>query len=108
MVDGEIVKLEVAWSECRSSNVLDEYRQLQTELKNTKSRTNQLQTELKSTKNETNRLQKENAKTLKNLYETQKKAAKLDKELKNVKDGWSFKIGRMITWLPRKIKGFLK
>ena len=36
MADGEIVKLEVTWSECQSSNVLDEYRQLQAELKNEK------------------------------------------------------------------------
>lgn len=43
VVDKEIVKLEVAWSECRSSNVLDEYRQLQAKLKNSKNKTNQLQ-----------------------------------------------------------------
>ena len=59
VVDGEIVKLEVAWSECRSTNVLDECRQ----------------------------------------------AVKLDKELQSIKNGWSYKIGKMITWLPSKIKG---
>lgn len=91
VVDGETVKLEVTWSECQSSNVLDEYRQLQAELKNLNNRTNQLQ--------------KTNAKILKELNETQRKAEKLDKELKNVKNGWSYKIGKMITWLPSKIKG---
>ena len=89
VVDGEVIKLDVAWSECRSSNVLDEFRQLQVELKNSKNKTNQLQ--------------KANAKTLKELNETQRKAAKLDKELQNVKNGWSFKIGRIITYIPRKI-----
>ena len=89
VVDGEIVKLDVTWSECRSSNVLDEYRQLQAELK--------------SSNNKTDKLQKANAKTLQDLNETQRKAAKLDKELQNVKNGWSFKIGRMITYIPRVI-----
>ena len=120
VVDGEIVKLEVAWSECRSSNVLDEYRQLQAKLKNSKNRTIQLQVELKNSKNRTNQLQIElknlnnkndqlrmtNAKTHKDLNETQRKAAKLDKELQSVKSGWSYKIGRMVTWVPRKIKVF--
>ena len=54
VADGEIVKLEVTWSECQSSNVLDEYRQLQAELKNEKNKTNQLQAELKSSNNKTN------------------------------------------------------
>ena len=43
VADGEFVQLEVAWSECRSSNVLDEYRQLQTELRNSNNKANQLQ-----------------------------------------------------------------
>lgn len=103
VVDGETVKLEVTWSECQSSNVLDEYRQLQAELKNSKNKTNQLQAELKSSNNKTDQLQKANAKTLQELNETQRKAAKLDKELQNVKNGWSFKIGRMITYIPRII-----
>ena len=34
------------------------------------------------------------------------KRAKL--ELQNVKNGWSFKTGRVITWLPRKIKNLFK
>ena len=103
VVDGETVKLEVTWSECQSSNVLDEYRQLQAELKNSKNKTNQLQAELKSSNNKTDQLQKASAKTLQDLNETQRKAAKLDKELQNVKNGWSFKIGRMITYIPRVI-----
>ena len=108
VADGEIVKLEVGWSECRSSNVLDEYRQLQTELKNSNNKINQLQVELKSLNYKTDQLQKANAKTLKNLNETKRKDAKLDKELQNIKNGWSFKIGRVITWVPRKIRWLLK
>ena len=104
VVDGEIVKLEVVWSECQSSNVLDEYRQLQAKLKNSKNKTNQLQMELKNLNYKTDQLQKANAKTLKNLNETQRKAAKLVKELQSVKNGWSYKIGRMVTWVPRIIK----
>ena len=79
VADGENVRLEVTWSECRSSNVLDEYRQLR----------------------------KANARILKELNEAQRKAAKLDKELLSVKSGWSYKIGKMITWLPKKIKSGL-
>ena len=34
--------------------------------------------------------------------------AKLQRELNSIKNGWSFKIGRVITWLPRTIRGLLK
>ena len=36
--DGEVIRLEMAWSECQSSNVLDELRQLQANLKNANSK----------------------------------------------------------------------
>ena len=29
------------------------------------------------------------------------------RELENIKNGWSFKIGRVITWLPRKARELL-
>ena len=50
------------------------------------------------------------AETEKKLRETQQKITQLEraktkaeKELNNVKNGWSFKIGRIITYIPRKI-----
>ena len=53
-------------------------------------------------------LEKEKSKVLEKLEKTQSKADKLSNELKNVKNGWSFRIGTVVTWIPRKIKGFLK
>lgn len=29
-------------------------------------------------------------------------------QINDIKSGWSFKIGRVITFLPRKIRGFLE
>ena len=52
-------------------------------------------------------LEKKSAKIAKTLETEETKAAKLTTELRNVKNGWSFRIGRVITWLPRKIKGLL-
>lgn len=34
---------------------------------------------------------------------SKKKIQVLEKEVENIKKGWSFRIGRIITWLPRKI-----
>ena len=36
---------------------------------------------------------------------SKKKIQALEKELENIKKGWSFRIGRIITWLPRLIMG---
>jgi len=36
---------------------------------------------------------------------SKKKIQVLEKEVENIKEGWSFRIGRLITWLPRKILG---
>lgn len=36
------------------------------------------------------------------------KAQRLAREIENVKAGWSFKIGRAITFIPRQIKKYLK
>ena len=36
---------------------------------------------------------------------SKKKIQVLEKEVENIKKGWSFRIGRVITWLPRKILG---
>ena len=42
------------------------------------------------------------------LKQSQGKAQRLARELNNVKTGWSFKIGRIITYVPRKIKNLLE
>ena len=41
------------------------------------------------------------------LSETQNKAELLNLELKNIKSGPSFKVGRAITYIPRKVRGWL-
>ncbi len=53
-------------------------------------------------------LEKEKTNTIEKLKRSQNKADSLANELKNVKNGWSFRIGRVVTWIPRKIKGLLK
>ena len=53
-------------------------------------------------------LEKDKLNTSEKLSKEQRKVAQLYNELKNVKNGWSFKIGRVITWAPRKIRGLLK
>ena len=52
---------------------------------------------IKLFKNETEDAKKE-------LQRSKKQAANLSRDLKNVKNGWSYKIGRKITWLPRKLR----
>jgi hypothetical protein len=88
--DGETLRIYTEWSECRSSNVLDEYRQLQADLK--------------TADNKVKRLEKDRAETVRQLDKERELTKKLKKELENIKRGWSFKIGRVITYLPRKLK----
>lgn len=88
--DGETLRIYTEWSECRSSNVLDEYRQLQANLK--------------TADNKVKRLEKDRAETVRQLDKERELTKKLKKELENIKRGWSFKIGRVITYLPRKLK----
>ncbi len=85
--DGEVVRFDVTWSECRSNHVLDELHKLQ-------------QAKAEAVK--------KMAEAQQSLKKKQKETAKAKQELKNVKSGWSYKIGRVITWLPRKIKCVLK
>ena len=106
--DGEEVKLEVKWTECQTSNVLDEYRQLQTDLKKANSNVITTEAALRNAKDEIVKSDQEKQKIAKTLEKAKQKNAKLERELKNVKNGWSFKVGRIITWLPRKIKSFFK
>lgn len=40
--------------------------------------------------------------------ETEDKIRKLSKELYDIRHGYSFCIGRMVTWLPRKLRGGIK
>lgn len=50
--DGEEILLEMAWSECQSPNVLDEYRQLQSNLKQANDKVRVTETALKIAKSE--------------------------------------------------------
>ncbi len=85
--NGEVVYFETAWSECRSSSVLDEYRQLERSKAEALKKLDKVQQELKK---------------------KQAEAEKTKRELKRLKSGWSYRSGRVITWLPRKIKEWFK
>ena len=63
---------------------------------------------LGDTQQKVDNLEKEKTNTIEKLKKSQNKADNLANELSNVKNGWSFRIGRAVTWIPRKIKGFLK
>lgn len=56
-------------------------------------------------KNEDNKQEKQ-LKT--DLTKTQKELKKYKKQLEDVKSGYSFRIGRVITFIPRKIRGGIK
>ncbi len=59
-----------------------------------------LQEKLKQEQNETKKL-------LLRLDKLEKENSKTKKQLQDIKNSVSFKFGRIITWLPRKLKGFL-
>ena len=42
------------------------------------------------------------------MTKTQKELKKYKKQLEDVKSGYSFRIGRVITFIPRKIRGGIK
>jgi hypothetical protein len=48
VADGEVVTLDLCWSECQSPSVLDEYRQLQMNLKNANAKISSLETALRN------------------------------------------------------------
>ncbi len=113
--DGEVIKLEVTWSECQSSNVLDEYKKLQADLKAKNREVLSAESALKNANGKIKQLEQAKTAAIKKLdreiikaeerlKKTQEESVKLKRELESVKNGWSFKIGRILTWLPRKLK----
>ena len=48
VIDDEIVTLDLAWSECRSMSLLDEFRQIQTSLRNTNAKVSTTEDALKN------------------------------------------------------------
>jgi len=64
--------------------------------------------QLKEEKEKYTQLTKRNEEAQKNLKQTKKQAETVSRELNNVKSGWSFKTGRIITFVPRKIRDWLK
>ena len=67
-------------------------------LSNTQAKNKELEADLKKEKDENNK-----GKVLINKIKHEKDY--FAKELKNVKSGYSFRIGRIVTWLPRKLTG---
>ena len=53
-------------------------------------------------------LEQENSRVQKKLSQMQEKSVQADREMNNIKGGWSFRIGRTITFIPRRIKKLLK
>jgi len=72
-----------------------------------KNKTSQLVQEKEEALTKATRLEKKNREGLAKVSRLQKKTEKLNSELHNVKNGWSFRIGRAITFVPRKIKSGL-
>jgi len=46
--------------------------------------------------------------TLPEIESVKNELAKTEKELANIENSWSYRIGRIITWIPRKIKDLFR
>lgn len=88
-----------------SFNNNERIKKLKTEIKN---KTARLEKEKKNALTKVTRLEKNNKDALAKVSLLQKKTEKLNNELHNVKNGWSFRLGRAITWIPRKIRGGIR
>lgn len=84
---------------------IDRMRKLEDEVKE---KTAFLQEENTKMLEKISKLQSTNIEVLKKLDWYQKKSGKLDNELNNIKSGWSFRLGRLLTYVPRKIKTGIK
>ena len=67
-----------------------------------------IQKQLENEKQKNNQLNNKNKEMQSNLQNIKKKAETASRELNNVKTGWSFRTGRIITFVPRKIRDWLK
>ena len=115
VANGEIVRFDVEWSECRSANILTEYQQMQNNLAEMKAKKKLTDARLKEEKAKKEKaeqmLKEEKAKKEKAgqmLKEEKAKREKAEQMLRKIKNGWSFRLGRFITYLPRKISQLLK
>ena len=86
----------------------DKLKQAQEENKQLTEVKKEMENKLHDARKRVAQLAKDKLNTSEKLSKEQRKVAQLNNELKNVKNGWSFKIGRVITWAPRKIRGLLK
>ena len=100
--------MEFTWSECRSSTVLGEISRLQGDLKKSESRITAAESSLENANRKVKQLEKEKERLTEQLDKSSSREAKTKRELERVKAGWSFKAGRVITWLPRKIRQVFK
>ena len=88
--DGQIIKVSAEWQTAQDSIAKDRVIKLK---------------QVEALQKKTVRLEQKKLKIEQNLENAKLKSAKFENELKSIKNGWSFKLGRIITWLPRKIKG---
>ena len=66
------------------------------------------QKQLQDAKQEIEKLKKDYVNEVKKRNEMKRYSDKTLRELHNVKTGWSFRIGRVVTYIPRKIRDWLK
>ena len=66
------------------------------------------QKQLQDAKQEIEKLKKDFVNKVKKCNEMKRYSDKALRELHNVKTGWSFRIGRVVTYIPRKIRDWLK
>ena len=88
-----------------SFNNNESIKKLKLEIKN---KTVRKKKEKKDALTKVTRLEKKNKNAFAEISLLQKKYEKLNSELKNVKNGWSFRLGRAITWIPRKVRGGIR
>ncbi len=83
-------------------------RLLNLQLKDLKKANQEQKKEIQALKKENSTLKKENRSLNKGNEKLEKKNEKLRKEGKNIRNSTIFRVGSVITWLPRKIKTALK
>ena len=104
----EQAKKETEQAKKETEQARKETEQARKETEQARKETEQARKETKQTRKQIKLKEKQNADGLKQISQQNKKISKLERELKNVKSGWSFRIGRMITFVPRKIRGGIR
>lgn len=86
----------------------EQTKKLKQEVKQLKKADKEQQNQIKELKSEISKVNEMLEKKEKLLLEKEKELKQLEKDLNKIKNSWSFKIGKIIVWLPGKLKRIFK